>query len=78
MAPAEELVSGGGEEDRRGEDRFKIRDLFADEWCSQAILDNLATTDVGRWIPDVTEEDAPNDASEREKEVRRRGRRPRS
>jgi hypothetical protein len=32
----------------RGKDRFRLRDLFADERCSQAILDFLATTDVGR------------------------------
>jgi len=30
--------------------RFKIRDLFADERCSQAILNFLSTTDVGRRV----------------------------
>jgi len=29
----------------RDRDRTKIAELFADEWCSQAILDFLATTD---------------------------------
>jgi len=31
----------------RGEDRFKIRDLIADERCSQTVLDFLSTTDAG-------------------------------
>jgi hypothetical protein len=48
----------------RGKDRFKIRDLFADERCSQAILDFLATTDVGRLAPKPAEEDAQSEASE--------------
>ena len=29
-------------------DRSKIRDLFADEWCSQAILNFVSITDAGR------------------------------
>jgi len=35
----------------RGRDRTKIAELFAGERCSQALLDFLATTDVGshRW-----------------------------
>jgi len=36
------------EETGRGNDRFKISELFADERCSKAILDFLATTEVGR------------------------------
>ena len=32
----------------RGKNRFKIRDLFADERCSQAILDFQSATDVRR------------------------------
>ena len=32
----------------RGRDRTKIAELLADERCSQAVLDFLATTDVGR------------------------------
>ena len=36
------------EEIRRGKGRFKIRDLLANRRCSQAVLDFLSTTDVGR------------------------------
>jgi hypothetical protein len=50
----------------RGKDRFKIQDLFADERCSQAILDFRATTQVGRRVLDPAEEDALSEASERE------------
>jgi hypothetical protein len=32
----------------RGKNRFKIRDLFADERCTRPILDFLRTTEVGR------------------------------
>jgi len=31
---------------KRGKDRFRIRDLFADERCTGAILDFLRTTEV--------------------------------
>jgi len=55
-------VTGG----REGKDRFKIRDLFADERCSRAILDFLATTDVGRRIPDPAEENTQCEISELE------------
>jgi hypothetical protein len=48
----------------RGKERFKFRDLFTDEGHSQAILDSLAITDVGRRIPDTAEEDAQREASE--------------
>ena len=51
----------------RGRDRTKIAELFVDERCSQAILDFLATTDVGRTagplVAEVGEERA-NEASE--------------
>jgi hypothetical protein len=47
---------------RRGE--VRIRDLFADERCCQAILDFLATTDVGRLAPKPAEEDSQSVASE--------------
>lgn len=33
-------------------DRFKMRDLFADERSSRTILDFLATTDVGEAGPE--------------------------
>jgi hypothetical protein len=48
----------------RGKDRLKTRDLFADERCSQAIVDFLATTGVGRLAPKPVEEDVPSEASE--------------
>jgi len=41
-------------EDQKGEG---IRDLFTDARCSQAVLDFLSTTDVGRLIPAPAEED---------------------
>jgi hypothetical protein len=69
-------------ETERGKYRFKARDLFADECCSQAILDFLSTTDVGRLVPGQVEEDAQSEASEwelRERSERERGgSRPRS
>ena len=33
---------------RRGRDRFRKADLFADERCTEAILEFLESTDVGR------------------------------
>ena len=48
-------------------DRTGIAELLADERCSQAVLDFLATTDVGRTagLPVVNEEDdAASEASE--------------
>jgi hypothetical protein len=48
----------------RSKDRFKIRDLFADKRCSQAILEFLATTDVGRRAPAPTGEDTQSEVSE--------------
>jgi len=35
----------------KGESQFNIRDLLADGRCSQAVLDPLSTTDVGRLVP---------------------------
>ena len=35
----------------RGKDRWKVRDLLADEKCGRAVLDFLATTDVGKRLP---------------------------
>jgi len=46
----------------RWKSRWKIRDLLADGWCSQAVLDFLSATDVGRRVP--AEEDAESEASE--------------
>ena len=48
----------------RGKSRFKIRDLLADGRCSQAVLDFLSTTDVGRLV--TPEEDAGSEVSEQE------------
>ena len=48
----------------RGKDRWKIRDLLADERCGQAVLDFLSTTDVGRRVP--AEEDAVSEVPEAE------------
>ena len=66
----------------RWKSRWKIRDLFADPRCSQAILDFLATTQVGRRVPkpEEEEEDAQSEASEwelREREERDKERRER-
>jgi hypothetical protein len=49
---------------RRGNDWLNIRDLFADGGCSQAILDFLATTQMGRSVPDPAEKDDQSVASE--------------
>jgi ribonuclease HI len=58
----------------RGKSRWKVRDLLADERCSRAVLDFLATTDVGRRVPAPAEEDAQSEVSEWElRERRERG-----
>ena len=44
--------------------RWKIRDLLADETCSQAMLDFLAATDVGRLVLAVEEGGEGSDVSE--------------
>ena len=49
----------------RWKDRWKVRDLLADGRCSQAVLDFLSTTDVGRRVP-VEEDDAVSPVSELE------------
>jgi len=66
----------------RWKSRWKIRDLFADPRCSQAILDFLASTQVGRRVPapEEEEEDAQSEVSEwelREREERNEERRQR-
>ena len=48
----------------RGKDRTKIAELFADERCSQALLDFVATTDVGRTTGPPVVEDVEAAASE--------------
>jgi len=49
-------------ETRRGKSWWTIRDLLADARCSRAVLDFLATTDVGRLVPG--DEAAGSEASE--------------
>jgi hypothetical protein len=52
----------------RGKNRFKIRDLFADERCTRAILDFLRTTEV-RWRVEADrEQEEKNENLEREEE----------
>jgi len=46
----------------RWKNRWKIRDLLADERCARAVLDFLSTTDVGRRV--AAEEDAVSEVSE--------------
>ena len=53
----------------RWKSRWKIRDLLADEICSQPVLDFLAAKDVGRRVP--AEEDAGSEVSEWELRERR-------
>jgi hypothetical protein len=58
--------------------KLNIRELFADERCSRTILDFLATTDVGRRIPDTAEDvqsEVRRELREREEKRRRGGRR---
>ena len=47
-------------------DRWRVRDLLADRRCSLAVLDFLSTTDVGRRVPGVEEDDAVSAVSELE------------
>ena len=48
--------------------RWKIRVLLADGRCSQAVLEFLSTTDVGRLVP--VEEDSGSEVSEWERTER--------
>jgi len=50
----------------KGKDRWKVRDLLADGRCSQAVLEFLSTTDVGRRVPGMDEDDAVSTVSELE------------
>jgi len=43
-----------------------VRDLLADGRCSRAVLDFLSTTDVGRRVPEVEEDDAVSTVSDLE------------
>ena len=51
-------------ETKRWKSRWNVRDLLADERCSQAVLDIITSTDVGRRVP--AEEDAVSEVSEAE------------
>jgi len=68
-APAETLWAEVWGETGRGKDRIKVWDPFADERCSQTILDFLSTRDVGRLAPAV--EDAQSGAPQCEHRKRR-------
>jgi hypothetical protein len=50
----------------RWKDKWKIRDLLADERCGRAVLDFLASPDVGRRVPAEEEDDAVSAVSELE------------
>jgi len=64
---------------RKETGKWKIQDLLADRRCSQAVLDFLTSTDVGRIVPAVEEEaDAGSEVSEwelRERQEREEERR---
>jgi len=56
----------------RGKRRWRAHGLFADQRCSQVLLDSLTTTDVRRIVPPVEEEaDARSEVSEWELRERR-------
>jgi len=69
--PAEDPVGRGLGEMWEGEEPVQVRGLLSDGRCSQAVLDFLSTTDVGRLAP--TGEDAGSEVSEREIRERREG-----
>jgi len=48
----------------RGRERWKAHQLFAEVGCSQAVLDFLSSTDVGRIVPAVEVDDAESEALE--------------
>jgi len=47
-----------------GREWWKAHELFAEEGCSQAVLDFLSSTDVGRIVPAVEVDDAESEAAE--------------
>jgi len=55
----------------RWKSQWKVRDLLADGRCSQAVLDFLSSTDVGRLVPSEEEMDTGSEASEWELRERR-------
>jgi len=56
------------EETKRGERRWRVGDLLADQRCSPAVLDFLRTTYMGRAAPPV-EENWDSDEEEEERAV---------
>jgi len=48
----------------RGREWWKAHELFAEEGCSQAVLDFLSSTDVGKIVPAVEVDDVESEASE--------------
>jgi len=74
-AQAEVSVGGGAKGHRKGQRIASRSGTFADERCSQAVLDFLSAADMRR-IPGPTEGDTQNETSEcelREREERERG-----
>jgi len=59
------LWAGVKRETGKLKDRWKIRDLLADERCSRVVLDLLSSTDLGSRVP-PEEEDAVRAVSELE------------
>ena len=55
----------------RGRWRWKAHELFAESECSQAVLDFLSSTDIGKTVPAVEGGDAGSEASEGELRERR-------
>jgi len=49
----------------KGRERWKVHELFAEVECSQAVLDILSSTEVGKIVPaESRDEDAESEASE--------------
>ena len=52
-------------ETRKGREWWKVHELFAERTCSQALLDFLSSTDIGKIMPaDPEGDDAESEASE--------------
>jgi len=48
----------------KGRERWKVHELFAERTCSQALLDFLCSTDIGKIVPAEEGGDAESEASE--------------
>jgi len=62
--PQKTLWAEVRKETGRERSRWNIRDLLVDGRCSQAVLDFLASTDVGRLAPSAEEDGEGSDVSE--------------